>query len=97
MTEKDRLSAAASQGMSQVNFCVEIKYERKKCGKEWLPVHRLRGCRRRSSGHDGEKHSDGMRPRSCQHGQGMAGRWTDGQADGQKEEVDGTVRREEKR
>lgn len=65
---------------------------KKQCEKEQLPVHRLRECKRRSSGHDGAEHCDGMRPRSCQHSRGRTDSWTD-KTDGQKEGADGTVSR----
>lgn len=70
-------------------------------GKEWLPVHRLRECRRRSSGHDGAEHCDGKRPRSCQHKLGRdrqtAGR-TAGRTDvEEKKGADGTVKQSQGR
>ncbi|KAA8582091.1 hypothetical protein FQN60_008831, partial [Etheostoma spectabile] len=39
---------------------------------------------RRSSGHDGAEHCDGMRPRSCQHSQGRTDSWMDRQMDRKK-------------
>lgn len=89
ITEKERLSAAAGK----INFWWERKFEGKKCEKEWLPVHRLRECRHRSSGHDGAEYCDGMRPRSCQHSQGRTDSRSDRQADRQKERADGSVRK----
>ena len=92
ITEKERLSAAAGK----INFWWERKFEEKKCEKEWLPVHRLRECRHRSSGHDGAEYCDGMRPRSCQHGQSRTDSRSDRQADRQKERADGSVSRARK-
>lgn len=90
MEEERKRETAASEETGKNKLLRGKSNLRKKYEREWLPVHRLRECRRRSSGHDGAMTEQNT---ATAWDRGAVNTARAGQTVGQKERADGTVSR----